>query len=419
MLGRLLGSIGGILMQPGRRRSAAVAANVVIMWAIAALAIVASLGLAEPAQAVPSFARQTGQPCGTCHTDFPALTPFGRSFKLRGYTAGGGPFRRTPFDFDYGAAAELLAQYTGMPVKAPPAIIGSTNDIWVPPVAVMAVVGFTHTQAPQDPTGSSYSPNDNVFPSPVSAFYGGAITDHLGALAQLTWSGPGFGLPPDPFTHVWGWDNTNVRYSNTGRLGGVDFVWGITADNNPTVQDVWNSTPAWRFPFASSTLALTPAAKTIIDGTLGPGHVAGVGAYAWINDLVYLEGTGYKGLGFTTQNNLGEDPLGAPGLLKPSPYFRIAVEPHWGNNSLEVGAFGLFANIAPWLFPLDGSHNASPITDKYSDIGVDTQYQYQGDYYWVTLRGSYIHESRRLDASTLEFQTATASCSSSPICRSG
>src|SRR5215472_1541751 len=117
-------------MQAGGRRSAAVAA-IIIIWGVAALTVFATFGFAGPAQALPSFARQTGQPCGTCHTDFPALTPFGRSFKLRGYTAGGGLFRRTPFDFDYAAAAEVLAQYTGMPVKAPPAIIGSTSDIWV------------------------------------------------------------------------------------------------------------------------------------------------------------------------------------------------------------------------------------------------------------------------------------------------
>ena len=44
-------------------------------------------------QALPSFARQTGQPCGTCHTDFPALTPYGRRFKLLGYTTGGGELK--------------------------------------------------------------------------------------------------------------------------------------------------------------------------------------------------------------------------------------------------------------------------------------------------------------------------------------
>src|ERR1700724_3405679 len=55
-----------------------------------------TIAFTPPAQALPSFARQTGQPCGTCHTDFPALTPYGRRFKLLGYTVGGGPFRTAP-----------------------------------------------------------------------------------------------------------------------------------------------------------------------------------------------------------------------------------------------------------------------------------------------------------------------------------
>ena len=39
---------------------------------------------------MPSFARQTGQPCATCHNGvFPQLTPYGRQFKLNGYTSGG------------------------------------------------------------------------------------------------------------------------------------------------------------------------------------------------------------------------------------------------------------------------------------------------------------------------------------------
>ena len=42
------------------------------------------------AQAVPSFARQTGQNCVACHAggQFPELTPYGRVFKMTGYTIG-------------------------------------------------------------------------------------------------------------------------------------------------------------------------------------------------------------------------------------------------------------------------------------------------------------------------------------------
>jgi hypothetical protein len=51
-----------------------------------------ALGMATlvgaPARAVPSFAQQTGQPCHSCHVGGfgPQLTPFGRAFKLGGYT---------------------------------------------------------------------------------------------------------------------------------------------------------------------------------------------------------------------------------------------------------------------------------------------------------------------------------------------
>src|ERR1700682_831755 len=37
------------------------------------------------AHAVPSYSRQTGLPCATCHFAPPELTPFGRKFKLDGY----------------------------------------------------------------------------------------------------------------------------------------------------------------------------------------------------------------------------------------------------------------------------------------------------------------------------------------------
>src|SRR5579872_7433927 len=58
----------------------------------AAKFVLATCGLALPlllpqaAQAVPSYARQTGLACEACHTVFPQLTPFGRAFKASGYT---------------------------------------------------------------------------------------------------------------------------------------------------------------------------------------------------------------------------------------------------------------------------------------------------------------------------------------------
>ena len=153
--------------------------------ALIVLAVFLTIGFVPPAQALPSFARQTGQPCGTCHTDFPALTPYGRRFKLLGYTVGGGMFRTTPFPaFADNARAE--AAKMGLYLKAPGAAASDDKD-YVPPLSTMAIIGYTHTQAPLPPPTDPFKPNDNVVLSPFSGFWGGAITDNIGAFAQVTY----------------------------------------------------------------------------------------------------------------------------------------------------------------------------------------------------------------------------------------
>ena len=193
-----------------------------------------------------------------------------------------------------------------------------------------------------------------------------------------------------------------MRYANTGYISGMPITYGITANNNPSVQDPWNTTPAWSFPYAVSSVAPDPGVGTLIDGAFAA-HVGGVGGYAWINNLVYLELSGYRTFGHDTQAKLMTDPFGAPGLFEGvAPYWRVAIEPHWGNHWLEFGAFGMSARVHPWTLMPDANgfytSDTFPQTDRYSDIGFDSQYQYQGDNYWITLRGTYIHESQTLDA---------------------
>ena len=143
------------------RRSRTSFAKAILDAVIGASAIgIINIAMSDPARALPSFARQTGQPCGACHTDFPALTPFGREFKLGGYTLGGGKFRTTLFPAQDDATKALAAyakkkdQRQNSDAKGQPDT--TTGDVWVPPISMMAIVGFTHTQAPQDPTGSPY-----------------------------------------------------------------------------------------------------------------------------------------------------------------------------------------------------------------------------------------------------------------------
>lgn len=382
---------------------------------VAIAAVVIDFAGVESARALPSFARQTGQPCGACHTDFPGLTPFGRQFKLGGYTLGGGPYKTTLFSSPSADPSKALASYaktTGAGKNSAATKDQSnteqTGDIWVPPISMMTIVGFTHTQADQ-PQSSPYHSNNNVVVAPLSFFYGGAITEQVGAFAQVTYNNAAFGgsapgnFNPDPCANCeWSWDNIDVRYANTGKLGNWDVTYGITANNNPTVQDPWNTTPAWGFPYAGSTIAPGPAAATLVDGTYAA-YVGGVGAYAFIDNLVYLELTGYRTLNFKTLPKLGIDPLGAAPFQEIAPYWRLAIEPHWGNHWLEFGTFGMSARVHPFTGATDVNgfaiNETFPQTDRLTDVAFDTQYQYQGENFWLTLRGTYIHEDQKLDAS--------------------
>src|SRR5947209_17175255 len=105
----------------------------------AAAAGVLAFGLAvlsvNPAQALPSFARQTGKPCSQCHVVAygVALTSYGRQFKLNGYV--------------WGDAKEVI-----------------------PPIALMAQGGFTHTSKDQvDQPAPHFATNDNFSVDQVSA----------------------------------------------------------------------------------------------------------------------------------------------------------------------------------------------------------------------------------------------------------
>src|SRR3974377_323397 len=113
----------------------------------AAVAGIIMMGLStRQAQALPSFARQTGQPCGTCHTDYPGLPPDGRRFKLLGYTTGGGKFRTTLFPTS-SYVPEVAARYA----KEFSDLAAYAGEIehkdWVPPISMMGIIGFTHSDS--------------------------------------------------------------------------------------------------------------------------------------------------------------------------------------------------------------------------------------------------------------------------------
>ncbi|HVJ53293.1 MAG TPA: hypothetical protein VM689_12575 [Aliidongia sp.] len=299
------------------------------------------------AQALPSFARQTGQQCAACHNGFPELTPYGRLFKLNGYTFGGGQS-----DF--------------------------------PPLAVMTFGSFNHTQTDQQGGAAPhFGPNDNFAVDQTSVFFGGRIAPNLGAFAQVTYDGIG---------RTFSWDNTDIRYARTAHLFDAETVLGVSLNNNPTVQDVWNTTPAWSFPFVSSNLAPSPAAATMIEGGFAQ-QVVGATAYAYWNRLVYLEMGVYGSLSPKTQSILGVNSASNNVIEGAAPYWRLALQNEWDRNSLEAGLFGMTARVEPQRVTGLG-------TDRLTDVGIDAQYQFLADEDSVSVQASAIFENQNLGASS-------------------
>jgi hypothetical protein len=331
------------------------------------------LGFAVPAAAVPSFARQTGMACAACHTVFPELTPFGREFKLNGYVL------------------DNIKQIKGITTENRETL--SLNSI--PPLSLMLQISYTHTGAalPDSAlTGALAKDGDVNFPQQASFFYAGKIADNFGAFVQLTYDGVA-----DQF----GFDNTDLRYARHFSFGSDadpnqhSLIVGVTVNNNPTVQDVWNTTPAWGFPYSLTSTAPAPITSAKIDsGAGGIGQNAGgAGVYAWFDDHLYAEVTLYAAAIRGGAHPL--DSTQASVIHGVSPYWRLAYEYRWDRNSLEVGTYGIVAKEHPG----NGTPLAGP-TDQYTDAALDVQYQFIGEDHLFTVLTTYIDERQKLDASS-------------------
>jgi hypothetical protein len=323
----------------------------------AALVLVATLVVCPDALALPSFARQTGMPCAQCHMHSygPQLTTYGRQFKLNGYSWGDGDHPM--------------------------------------PLALMIQGGFSHVDtAVPEPLARRFSTNDNLSVDQFSAFYGGRITEHSGAFVQVTYSGE------DRHTS---WDNLDVRYARPVDLGGTSAVVGISINNSPTVQDLWNSTPAWGFPFITSPLVPGPAAATLIEGGLAQ-LVLGATAYAMIEDHVFLEAGAYRGLSDRWLRNTGLSADDNPHVNGAAPYWRLAYQGGKEPYYFSIGTFGIQAKLQP--------DTTVPDTDRYTDLGFDATYQYADESpFAVTVNTSYIHENQKLTGSFNAGATGVAS----------
>jgi len=300
----------------------------------------------RPAAAVPAFAEQTGQSCKACHVGAfgPQLTPFGREFKLRGYT------------------------------------MRTKNSI---PLSAMAVASYVATKKAQDEPPTDHSKrNDNLAFDEGSIFLAGGLGSHLGGFAQVTYDGA---------DRAWAWDNLDLRAVNTGKIGGKELVYGLSLNNNPSIQDSWNTLPGWGFPYTDSALAPGPATALLIDGGLGQA-VLGLTAYGWLDSRFYFEAGGYSSLSEGTLSWLGADPFDPGKIHGIAPYGRIAYQTNLAGGTFEAGGFALKAALYP------ARDRSTGHSDSYTDLGLDASWIKPLGSDTLTFNGRYAHEKRSLDA---------------------
>jgi hypothetical protein len=325
------------------------------------------------AQALPAFANQTGQNCIACHAggQYPELTPYGRMFKLTGYTIGEKALR----------------------------------------ASVMAVAGASRMANPDSVNSALASNASSGLNTPykngslrfetASFFLAGKITDNIGAFSQVTYDNHN---PTDAGGQYVGHsavDGVDVRYADQFVSEKSNIIYGVSLNNRPSIVDPWNTAWAWmQYVPTSANLGSNQYTDGGSNGPPYPGNgtvaagLAGVNGYVFLNKSVYAE----LGLYRTAQRSFRFLNSGSPQtestLKGTNPYWRLAYSKDWGAHSWMAGTSGMISR------QYDFTNTTPCITDAtcYQTAkvrGLDTQYQYLLDPHAFTLQG--VYQRQRFD----------------------
>src|SRR5215468_3958801 len=272
------------------------------------------------AHALPVFNRQTGQNCMACHAggQFPELTPYGRLFKMTGYTIGE---RTLPF-----------------------AAMGVVSDAKV------------DNSSKSDDPSADFQKNESLIFATASVFAAGKITDNLGAFLQVTYDNYAEQSDDGHWHGHTSADNMDIRYADRVIDAERDIIWGVSANNNPSVTDPWNSAAAWMqyVPVPSPTSYQFIDGNAPYPGFASGGNIAGLTAYLYWNQLIYAEIGGYRSAtGIASFMSAGVAKDEKTKLQGTNPYWRVALNREWGAHSIMVGTSGMVADV--FDDPLDTS----------------------------------------------------------------
>ena len=323
------------------------------------------------AYALPVFARQTGQNCVSCHAggQFPELTPYGRLFKLTGYTLGERAI----------------------------------------PLSVMGVASYAKVAdtSKSDNPSTDFQKNGSPLLASGSLFIAGKVTNNIGVFSQITYNNyasQAVGDDGQPIGNFKGHsqaDNMDIRYADRFINENRDLIVGVSFNNNPSISDVWNSAAAWMqyVPVPS------PTSHQFIDGAApypsfgSGGNLAGVNVYAYWNKMLYAElgtyRTANRAFSFMSAGISDANTTKLRGTNNP--YWRFALTHEWGPHNIMVGTSGMIAHVYDSGSDVADSDNLG----RFKNMGIDSQYQYILDPHTITVQAAYMRQKQQYSANIL------------------
>ena len=310
--------------------------------------------------ALPAFATQTGQNCIACHAggQYPELTPYGRMFKLTGYTIGEKALR-----------ASIMA------------IAGSSK--MSNPDSVNAAVGLN----------TPYKNGSLQFET-ASLFLAGKVADNIGVFSQLTYDNL-HAVDGGGYSGHTSMDGVDVRYADQFVNEKSNVIYGISLNNRPSIADPWNTSWAWmQYVPSSPDRGANQYGDGGGNGPPYPGNgtsasgLAGVSAYVFLNKSIYAELGFYKtARGLFKFLNSGSPQIEST-LRSTNPYWRLAYNKEWGAHSWMLGTSGMVSH--QYDSTISSLCTSDPTCYQTGRArGVDTQYQYLLEPHTFTVQGAY------------------------------
>ncbi|MCL4558388.1 MAG: hypothetical protein M1491_07135 [Deltaproteobacteria bacterium] len=326
------------------------------------------MGLPESAQAIPSYARQTGFACDICHTVYPHLTPFGREFKMHGYV------------MDTAECVEVKGstKMCGVDINRIPMVSARIVSMWsnqaggdngaVPRGVTTAGQGFMSF-----PSGYNDTETLNLI-GDSSIYFGGKIAPYMGTFLEFTGindEGGNLGLGAVDFA---------IAAPDT-MVGGKSFIYGIRGVDDVFTGDPTNSLGMWGL---TSQLMGMSTHNTLYDPNRA--MVEGSEIYGMWGDFSDGGIFGTVGLyhptGSQTAGSFVQAGIAGSGKLNTSKVdeaVRLAYFfPKYGNLYAEIGASGYFGKEG-MMAPTTSTIANPNYTDNYYNVGIDLQVQYIGD----------------------------------------